>query len=257
MLGQSKTRSGRGLGQFTGRQLTIVIVAISGAIVLTPVAAMAAVGAFTSSTATPAVAATNSATVAGGKGVSGAATGTGNVARYGVTGSASGTQGIGVQGTGTHYGVYSNGPLGVSAGQSLTCTGCVGRGDLSSTAVAGRLLYEQSASVQGPWNGSTVASFTVPAGLMCVQGSASAYATSVPVVSGVNFVSTGAAPLIAEGLLMNDVNRHMTLISAGVKCAAVPAGTYSYAADGYSGGGTGATSDSNDYGSISVQVFSQ
>ncbi len=257
MLGQDKVRSGRRLGPFTGRQLTVVIVAISGAIVLTPVAAMAAVGAFTSSTATPAVTATNSATVAGGKGVSGAATGSGNVARYGVTGSASGTQGIGVEGTGTQYGVYSNGSLGVATGKSLACTGCVGRSALSSTAVAGKLLYQQSALVFGPWNGSTVASFTVPAGLMCVQGSASAYATSVPVVFRVYFSASGGAPTPAYGLLLNQVNVHETLASEGVFCASVSAGTYSYKSGTVSAGGGVGTSDGNDLASIAVQVFSQ
>ncbi len=257
MLGQSKARSGRGLGPFTGRQLMVVIVAISGAIVLTPVAAMAAVGAFTSSTATPAVTATNSATVAGGKGVSGAATGSGNVTRYGVTGSASGTQGIGVKGSGTQYGVYSNGPLGVATGKSLACTGCVGRSALSSSAVAGTLLYQHTDGFSGPWTGSITASFTVPAGLMCAQSSASAYASTAPVLFLLSFRADGGAPGTGDALWLNQVNIHTALVSEGVDCASVSAGTYAYEPDTLSEGGGMGASDGNDFGNITVQVFSQ
>jgi hypothetical protein len=111
-----------------------VCVAILAAVAI-PTAAVAAVGTFTSTTVTPAVTATNSATVANAKGVQGSASATSaGVNRYGVTGNAGGTFGIGVQGTGTKYGVFSNGPLGVAAGKSLTCAGCVGPGALSAAA---------------------------------------------------------------------------------------------------------------------------
>jgi hypothetical protein len=101
MRGRDKTQ--RGLGPFTGGQFTAVIIAICAAIVVgAPVAALAAGGVFTNNNATvPAVKATNS-----------------------------NAHGIGVQGTGKKYGVYSNGPLGVAAGKPLSCNGCVGFGAL-------------------------------------------------------------------------------------------------------------------------------
>jgi hypothetical protein len=130
------TRS-RGLGRFTGWQLTTIICVAIVAIVTVPTVALAASGAFTSTTVTPAVTATNSAAVVNARGVLGYADGTGNATRYGVIGQASGTNGIGVQGGGTRFGVYSNGPLGVAAGKPLACTGCVGLGALSAAAKPG------------------------------------------------------------------------------------------------------------------------
>jgi uncharacterized protein YjbI with pentapeptide repeats len=74
------------LGPFTGRQLTIIVVAFAVAIVAFPVAAHAVNGVFTSSSnTTPAVSGTNT-----------------------------GTSGVGVQGTGKKYGVSSTGPVGVT-----------------------------------------------------------------------------------------------------------------------------------------------
>jgi hypothetical protein len=94
----------RGWGPFTGRQLTIVVVALVFGVVAYPFAAGAASAAFTSaSNAIPAVKGTNS-----------------------------GSAGTGVQGTGKKYGVYSNGPLGVAAGKPLSCAHCVSAGDLST-----------------------------------------------------------------------------------------------------------------------------
>jgi uncharacterized protein YjbI with pentapeptide repeats len=88
----------RGLGQFTGRQLTTIIVAVAFVVVAYPFAADAASAAFSNNSAsTPAVQGTNS-----------------------------NAKGIGVKGTGKKYGVYSNGSLGIAAGKSLACTGCVG-----------------------------------------------------------------------------------------------------------------------------------
>ncbi len=123
--GSNPSRGGHGWGPFTSRQLTVIVCVAIVAAILIPTSAMAAVGAFTSTAATPAVSATNSATVANAKGVQGSATATNTNTRYGVTGNAGGVNGIGVQGTGTKYGVFSNGPLGVAAGKPLSCTGCV------------------------------------------------------------------------------------------------------------------------------------
>jgi hypothetical protein len=100
--GASAPRS-RGLGPFSGGQLTVVIVAIAAMFAI-PTAALAASGAFTNNSATvPAVMGTNS-----------------------------NAKGVGVQGTGKKYGVLSNGPLGVAAGKALKCSHCVSAGDLST-----------------------------------------------------------------------------------------------------------------------------
>jgi hypothetical protein len=138
---ENKSSAGKGWGPFTSRQLTTIVCVAIIAAVLIPTAAMAAVGKFTSTTATPAVTGTNSATVANAKGVQGSASATSaGVTRYGVTGNAGGTFGIGVQGTGTKYGVFSNGPLGVASGKSLSCTGCVGPAALSTAAKSPQIL---------------------------------------------------------------------------------------------------------------------
>jgi hypothetical protein len=96
----------RGLGPFSGGQLTIVIVAICAMFAL-PTAAFAAAGVFSNNSASAAaVKATNS-----------------------------NANGIGVSGTGKRFGVYSNGPLGVAAGRPLSCTGCVPSTDLANRIV--------------------------------------------------------------------------------------------------------------------------
>jgi uncharacterized protein YjbI with pentapeptide repeats len=103
MRGRDKTQ--RGLGPFTGGQLTVVIVAIAAMFAI-PTAALAAGGAFTNNSATvPAVQATNS-----------------------------NAHGTGVKGSGNKYGVFSDGPLGVAAGKALNCAGCVGGGALAKSA---------------------------------------------------------------------------------------------------------------------------
>jgi hypothetical protein len=105
------------LGPFTGGQLTVVIVAIAAMVVI-PTTALAASGAFSNNSATvPAVKATNS-----------------------------NAKGIGVQGIGKKYGVFSNGPLGVAAGKALSCTGCVGPAALSVAATGETPIF---ASVDG------------------------------------------------------------------------------------------------------------
>ncbi len=131
---EKSSSGGKGWGPFSSRQLTTIVCVAIVAAVMIPTAAMAAIGAFTSTTVTPAVTGTNSATVANAKGVQGTASATSaGVTRYGVAGNASGTFGIGVQGTGTKYGVFSNGPLGVAAGKSLSCTACITGGDLAAS----------------------------------------------------------------------------------------------------------------------------
>lgn len=125
---------GRGWGPFTGRQLTTIVCVAIVSIVAIPTAAIAATGAFTSTTATPAVKGVNSSQTANAIGVYGRASATGNVARRGVDGSATGSNGTGVYGTGTKYGLYSNGHLGVVTGKSLKCNGCIGSGALASSA---------------------------------------------------------------------------------------------------------------------------
>ncbi|HUI27929.1 MAG TPA: hypothetical protein VL403_17740 [Candidatus Kryptonia bacterium] len=103
-------------------------------IVAIPTAALAASGAFTSATTAPAVSGINSSAGAGATGVVGVNNGGGLNTRYGVRGAATGPAGIGVNGSGAKYGVFSNGPLGVATGKPLSCGGCVGPSALSSAA---------------------------------------------------------------------------------------------------------------------------
>ena len=116
------------------------IAMISAVLVLVPTAAYAAAGAFDTSGGTPALTATNSSSATGTKAIEGRQTGGGAKTRYGVLGTANGAGGVGVIGTGTRDGVYSNGPLGVRAGSTLDCTGCVSVTDLSSDARAPQVL---------------------------------------------------------------------------------------------------------------------
>lgn len=131
---------GRGWGPFTSRQLTTIICVAIVAVVMVPTAALAAIGTFDSSTGAPAVMGTNSSTSVGTKAVEGKQTGGGHNTRYGVLGTANGPGGVGVIGTGTRDGVYSNGPLTVRAGSTLRCSGCVSLSDLSHTARSERPL---------------------------------------------------------------------------------------------------------------------
>jgi hypothetical protein len=118
---RSKRREGRGWGPFSGGQLTIVIVAIAAMFAI-PTAALAAGGAFSNNSATvPAVKATNA-----------------------------NAHGIGVQGTGKKFGVLSNGPLGVAAGKSLSCIGCVAPAALSIGAKSVQPLGHGQAE-SGSW----------------------------------------------------------------------------------------------------------
>jgi hypothetical protein len=103
MRRQNRAEHGRGLGPFTGGQLTIIIVAVCAVFAL-PTAALAAAGAFSN----------NSATVPA------------------VQGRNTNAKGVGVQGTGKKFGVVSNGPLGVNG--PLSCNGCVHPKALASKA---------------------------------------------------------------------------------------------------------------------------
>jgi hypothetical protein len=225
--GKRRRREGRGWGPFSGAQLTVVIVAIAAMFAI-PTAALAAGGAFTNNSATvPAVKGTNS-----------------------------NAHGTGVQGTGKKYGVYSNGPLGVAAGKSLSCTKCVSAGALSASAKKGALIYSSVETVSGPYTeGEQVATFSnVPAGLMCVSGSATAFASSLPPgeFMELEFAAPGAGDLSFQ---LNPSQANVRVALPGISaCSGVNAGTYTFTGDAL----TGITaSNSFDTGSITVQVFSR
>jgi len=120
------------MSTFANRGWKVLVVAL--AVALIPTAAYAVIGGFSSHTAAPAVTATNSSSAAGTKAIEGQQTGGGSNTRYGVLGTANGAGGIGVIGTGTQDGIFSNGPLGVRAGSTLQCTGCVSENDLAPAA---------------------------------------------------------------------------------------------------------------------------
>jgi hypothetical protein len=153
----------RGFGPFTGRQLTVVIVAIAAMFAL-PTAALAAAGAFSNNSATtPAVKGTNT-----------------------------NANGVGVQGSGKKYGVFSAGPLGVASGKSLKCTGCVGAGALAANAHGLANAYSTSGSADlSAISESLVASVHVPAGNYLVNWSAAFWA-SATVANGVCYIDLGA-----------------------------------------------------------------
>jgi hypothetical protein len=108
--------------RFTSRQITVMVVAVSTAVfVAAPVAALAAAGSFTSSSAgTPAVSAKNTSSGSGAKAVFGNASASRGTT-YGVYGRASSSGG---------FGVYSAGRLGSSG--KLVCTHCVTGGDVDT-----------------------------------------------------------------------------------------------------------------------------
>jgi hypothetical protein len=124
-----------------------VVVAIVAAIVLVPASVYAAVGSFSSTTATPGVKGTSSYST--GKGVAGYATSTSSSTHIGVYGNASGSGGYGVYGQGPKFGVYSNGPLGIATGKSLVCTGCVPATALAASAQPSIVTKDGSSSVAG------------------------------------------------------------------------------------------------------------
>src|SRR5437879_949482 len=97
----------------------------------------------------------------------------------------------------------------------------------------GQLLYQNSASFTGPYtSGQTVATFTgVPAGLMCVTGTASGF-TSTPLVTLTLLFTSANAPVIGFVLFANEANSHKALAEEGTSCASVTAGTYSFVGSG-------------------------
>jgi hypothetical protein len=146
----------------------------------------------------------------------------------------------------------TNGTHGVKVIDTATTPTCPTGFNNLNWPTKGQLLYQNSTFFSGPYtNGETVATFTgVPAGLMCVTGTASAFTTTSSISVAVVFTSP-SAPQVNFILFANEANSHKALVEAGTNCATVPAGTYSYV--GKSKPPT--TSDSGDEGSISVQVF--
>jgi hypothetical protein len=146
----------------TTKRLTIAAI-VTASIVLVPAAVLAATGTFTSTSFTPAVRGANSSTLPGATAIAGDATGPGTATHYGITGFGSGAKGIGIAGTGKQYGVLSNGPLGVSAGNQLVCTGCVNEKDLG-TLPAGQSesgLYAAGGDASGGYLAVAI-NFTIP-----------------------------------------------------------------------------------------------
>jgi hypothetical protein len=125
----------------------------------------------------------------------------------------------------------------------------------------GQLLYQNATGFRGPYtSGQTIATFTVPAGLMCLQGTATAYTTgSPPQQLEVKFLpQTSGFPEEAIAAMANESNSHKALVlSIPSACVSVQAGTVTYQGFGITGGTFNTTSDNNDYGSLSVQVYSQ
>jgi hypothetical protein len=109
--------------RFTGRQLTVVVVAVCVAVVAAPVAAFAATGSFSSSSAKPAVSAKNTSSASGAKAVYGNASATIGTT-YGVYGRSRSADG---------YGVYSAGRLGSSG--ALVCSHCVTGADINAATL--------------------------------------------------------------------------------------------------------------------------
>jgi len=110
--------------RFTGRQITVLALAVCVTVIAAPVVALAAAASFTSSSAsTPAVSGKNSSSGSGAKAVFGDASAS-HGTTYGVYGRAASSAG---------YGVYSAGRLG-SAGK-LVCAHCVTGGDVDAASL--------------------------------------------------------------------------------------------------------------------------
>ncbi len=120
-----------------------------------PTAALAAGGAFSNNSATvPAVTATNS-----------------------------NAHGVGVQGTGKKFGVYSNGPLGVAAGKALSCAGCITSSDISGNVIAAHAyasVISNGAVING--NDHLVVSDGSAAGIYCIREQPLAYSNLSTVI---------------------------------------------------------------------------
>jgi hypothetical protein len=110
-----------------------------------------------------------------------------------------------------------------------------------------------SAHFSGPWDGTTKATFTVPSGTMCIDASASAYTTSTPNVLDVEMVDPGKpeAPHVSLQVEANEPNSHKALVSSGLACQPVGAGTYNFQPTVV--GPT--SSDSTDVGSVTIYQY--
>jgi hypothetical protein len=161
----------------------------------------------------------------------------------------------------TYYACLAKGKLSKVGTTSPTCSSKASVISWNSVGPpgpqTGALLYENTQYFTGPYGGEqTVATFNVPAGLMCIQGTATAYTTETPPQEvEISFapISTGP-PDISLALLANEANDHESLVPVGGSgCVAVQAGTVKYVGVG----NASTTSDGNDSGSISVMVYSQ
>jgi hypothetical protein len=178
---------------------------------------------------------------------------TGGVA-FGVTGASTTT---------TYYACLAKGKLSKVGTTSPTCPSKASVISWNSVGPAGpqtgALLYQDTQYFTGPYTkDETVASFSVPAGLMCIEATATAYTSYTPPETlDLTFApfETGP-PDISLGVLANQASTHMALVPLGGSgCETVPAGTVQYV--GVVGSNGNAVTDGNDYGSISVQVYSQ
>jgi hypothetical protein len=226
MRKEVRRQRGTGLGPFTGRQLTIIIVALIIGVVAYPIAADASSAAFSN-----------------------------NSARFATVQARNiNTRGIGVLAIGNRYGVYSKGNVGIVGGRSLACSACVSPSDLTRTAKGGQLIYQHDVQFTGPYHGNQqIASVTAPAGLMCVTATATAYTTSTPPVQLDLLFYAGGAPAVDLLLTADATNTHQALGTSGTFCHDVRAGTYAFRGMAEN---TATITDTNDFGSLSVQVFS-
>jgi hypothetical protein len=145
----------------------------------------------------------------------------------------------------------TNGTHGIKVIDTATTPTCPTGFENLNWPTKGQLLYQSKAFVTGPYTeGETVGTFTdVPAGMMCLTGTGSAFARFPAFLLGLEFTSP-SAPSVVLFLFANEANSHKALVEQ-TNCATVPAGTYSYVGNGHSG----TTSDGHDVGSLSVQVF--
>jgi hypothetical protein len=196
-----KRREGGGWGPFSGAQLTIVIVAIAAMFAI-PTAALAAGGVFTNNSATvPAVQANNS-----------------------------NAKGVGVQGTGKKYGVFSNGPLGVAAGKSLNCAACVRGGALANGARSLSDVYASHAKVTlSDQAESEVTSVQVPAGNYIVNwngdfdaassgGTVNCYLYTAPGGNPVDLLSTPFIPAFGRETLASTDAMNIPAFTVEMHC---------------------------------------
>ena len=147
----------------------------------------------------------------------------------------------------------TNGTHGIKVIDTATTSTCPTGFNNLNWPTKGQLLYQNITFFTGPYtNGETVGTFNgVPAGLMCLTGTASAF-TSTPLETLTLIFTSAAGPSMSFHLFANEANSHKALVEEGTNCATVPTGTYSY---GGAANNNPTTSDGNDFGSLSVQVF--